>query len=204
MTDSETGRVPCRVGVNYTIWERYGDRLARLQEACPHVPIGGRDGGTSPRAVEHKWRDEWGCLWHFPGMGLDGVVVDHPLASWDRMDRWAPPSATERVEAIRRQAAKKEPGARVEQAGTEHGFIFLRLTYLRGFENFMVDVASDDPRLYELRDRVADYWHAVIQAHLDCGATHLGAADDLGLQDRLPISPAAWRKIGRASWRERG
>ncbi|MDP6111735.1 MAG: uroporphyrinogen decarboxylase family protein [Planctomycetota bacterium] len=194
-SEPSPGIVPCRAGINYTIWERYEDRLDKLVEECPHVRIGGKEGAKSSRASEHKHRDEWGCLWHFPGMGLDGQVIEAPLDSWDKFDAWEPPSSAERVTAIREAAEERPADAPAPGAGTEHGFIFLRLTYLRGWDNFMLDVAEDSPRLYELRDIVADYWYALTEAHLDCGATHLGAADDLGMQDRLPISPASWRKL---------
>ena len=189
------GIVPCNAGINYTIWEKHGDRLEKLKEECPHVSIGGKDGADSPRAKEHKHRDDWGCLWHFPGMGLDGQVIEHPLDSWDKFDAWEPPSAEERVKEIRKAAEERPADTPPPGAGTEHGFLFLRMTYLRGFDNFMVDVAEDSPNLYKLRDIVADYWYALAEAHLDCGATHLGSADDLGMQDRLPISPASWRKV---------
>ena len=185
------GIVPCWVGINYTIWERHQARLEKLQQECPHIPLSGKDGGNTPRAVEHKSRDEWGCLWHFPGMGLDGVVVEHPLDTWDKLDAWEPPSPAERIAALRNTPEDQRPRG----VGTEHGFLFLRLTYLRGFDNFMVDAGEDNPKLYELRDLVTDYWYDLVNAHLDCGATHVNAADDLGLQYQLPVSPSMWRKL---------
>ena len=185
--------VPCRVSINYTIWERYGERLEKLQQECAHVNVNPRVGLDSPRVVEHKSRDAWGCLWHYPGMGLDGQVIEHPLDSWEKLMTWQPPTAP--VEAI-----KKSVGPR--QAGLEHGFLFLRLTYLRGFENFMVDVAEENQNLYELRDVVTDYWYQVTKARLDCGATHVSGGDDLGLQDRLPISPDAWRKLIKPAYEQ--
>jgi len=183
------------VGINYTIWERYEDRLDRLRQSCPHVHIAGKPGGDNPRSVEHTSRDAWGCLWHYPGMGLDGVVVEHPLAAWSNLERWRPPSIEERLDAIREIAAEHPSGTPFPAAGLEHGFLFLRLTYLRGFQEFMLDVAEDSPKLYELRDTVSEYWYRVAEAHLDRGATRVNAGDDLGLQDRLPISPDAWRKL---------
>jgi hypothetical protein len=185
------GIVPCWVGINYTIWERHQARLEKLQQECPHIPLSGKDGGNTPRAAEHQSRDEWGCLWHFPGMGLDGVVVEHPLDTWDRRDTWKPPSPAERIAALRNTPEDQRPRG----VGTEHGFLFLRLTYLRGFDNFMVDAGEDNPKLYELRDLVTDYWYDLVNAHLDCGATHVNAADDLGLQNQLPVSPSMWRKL---------
>ena len=198
MTDGtqQPGFVRCRVSINPLYWDEYGDRLQALREACPRVQLDGEQQRGSPRAKEHRWRDEWGCLWHFPGMYLDGAVVEHPLASWDDFDDWQPPDVGPRVEAIHKQAEEARAAGRpVAGAGFEHGFLFLRLTYLRGFNNFMLDVADEDPRLFELRDIVTDYWLAVAQAHLDCGATHIGGGDDLGIQDRLPISPASWRAL---------
>jgi len=186
-----SGIVPCGVGINYTIWERYEERLEKLQQECPHVSVGGKAGKDSPRAVEYKNRDAWGCLWHYPGMGLDGQVIEHPLDNWEKFDTWAPPSAAEHVEAIKKAPEDKRP----RSVGLEHGFLFLRLTYLRGFNNFMLDVAEANPKLYELRDIVADYWYEITKVHLDYGAKHVGAGDDLGMQDRLPISPDSWRKL---------
>ena len=205
--NSASGIVPCGVGINYTIWERYEERLEKLQRGCPHVQIGGKAGKDSPRSVEHKNRDAWGCLWHYPGMGLDGQAIEHPLDNWEEFETWQPPSAAEHVEAIKKTPEEKQS----RHAGLEHGFLFLRLTYLRGFDNFMIDVAEENPKLYELRDIVADYWYEITKAHLDCGAKHVGGGDDLGMQDRLPISPDSWRKLIKPAYsrifglaRERG
>ena len=198
---SRAGIVPCHAGINYTIWDQYAERLEKLREECPHVGLGGGAGKDSPRAKEHKQRDAWGCLWHYPGMGLDGQVIEHPLDDWDKFESWEPPSAAERVETIRKEAEeKKRAGEQPLGASLEHGFLFLRLTYLRGFENFMVDVAEESPKLYELRDIVTDYWQQVTKAHFDCGGKSISGGDDLGLQDRLPISPGAWRKLLKPSY----
>jgi len=204
---SQPGLVPCWVGINYTIWERHDDRLDKLQQECPAISIGGKDGGNTPRAVAHKSRDEWGCLWHFPGRGLDGVVIEHPLDAWDKLGAWEPPSPARRIAALQELPADQSP----RSVGTEHGFIFLRLTYLRGFDNFMIDAGEGNPKLYELRDLVADYWYDLIKAHLDRGATSVSAADDLGLQHSLPVSPATWRRLLKPAYarifglaRERG
>ncbi|MBN1669409.1 MAG: hypothetical protein JXR37_00135 [Kiritimatiellae bacterium] len=197
-TETETrapGLVSCGVSINYTYWAAHEGRLDRLQQECPHVTLGGRQNKNHPRAVEHTERDAWGCLWHYPGLYLDGQVIEHPLDSWEKFAHWRPPSAAERVDRIRTEAARARLENRKLNAQLEHGFLFLRLSYLRGFENFMIDVAEENPKIYELRDIVADYWYDVTKAYLDNGATHVGGGDDLGHQDRLPISPAAWRKL---------
>jgi uroporphyrinogen-III decarboxylase len=134
-------------------------------------------------------------------MYLDGQVIEYPLDSWEKFNTWQPPSAAERVRAIREEAERSPEQRPFRHASLEHGFLFLRLTYLRGFENFMIDVAEDNPKLFELRDIVADYWYEIAKAHLDCGAKHVSGGDDLGAQDRLPISPNSWRKLIKPAYR---
>lgn len=196
-----SGIVPCSVGINYTIWESYEERLNKLQQECPHIPLSGKAGKDSQRSVEYKHRDAWGCLWHFPGMGLDGQVIEHPLDTWEKLETWKPPSSAEHVAAIRKEAEKLPLEQRPRHASLEHGFLFLRLTYLRGFDNFMLDIGEDNPKIYELRDVVADYWYEVTKARIECGARYIGGGDDLGMQDRLPISPESWRKLIKPAYR---
>ena len=76
-----------------------------------------------------------------------------------------------------------------------HGFFYMLLFYLRGFDNLMVDLGSDDPRLHRLIDIVVDYNVAVMRRNLEAGAEIMYMGEDLGIQDRLPMSPAMWRKF---------
>ena len=182
------GTVPCSAVVSNDIWKAHWDRLEALQLECPNVPIGGQVRKRPALTFDHTDTDAWGCLWHYPGRGLSGQVVEHPLESWDNLPNWEPPDITQRIGETR-----SRPEA--PTIGLEHGFLFLRLTYLRGFENFMMDVAEEDPRLYELRDTVAEYWYEVTKAQLEEGARHVSAGDDLGAQHRLLIAPDAWRRL---------
>jgi hypothetical protein len=83
--------------------------------------------------------------------------------------------------------------------GFPHGFMYLRLSDLRGFEEIMIDFAEEPPELEMLIGVVLEY-------NLRQGARRLaemrsrgekGAivvfGDDLGTQHALPISPEKWR-----------
>lgn len=192
------------VGVHYAIWDRYPERLAGLQRECPHVSIGGAEGKNSPQVAEHKTRDIWGCLWHHPGGGIVGQVVEHPLDDWAKFKTWQPPSPDTAIAEIQKKAAERKDSDPNEawHGSLDHNFVFLRLGDLRGFDNYMMDVADENPMLYELRDIVTDYWCRITKAYLDCGAVLVGAGDDLGMQDRLPISPSAWRKLVKPAYRK--
>ena len=136
--------------ISNTIWKNHSQRVEELVSSCPHVQIGGKTVKRPDRYVAHSERDEWGCLWAYPGNGLDGQVVEHPLVSWDKLPAWRPPSASDRLGAMCKD------GEIPSVVKLQHGFLFLRLTYLRGFENAMVDIAEEDHRLYELRDLVSE------------------------------------------------
>ena len=192
------------VPIHYCFWDRYSERLERLQQECPHVNMGFNPNQDVNEVfkVEHKTRDVWGCLWHHPGGGIVGQVVEHPLDDWAKFKEWQVPSPDGIIADIREKAAARLDSDPNEawHGGLDHNFVFLRLGDLRGFDNFMADVAEENPMLYELRDMVVDYWCQITKAHLDCGAVMVGAGDDLGMQDRLPISPNAWRKLMKPAY----
>lgn len=199
------GRVDCRVGVNPLIWQEDSELMESVTRECNAVTVVMSPPEDSPRGRAHHWTDAWGCTWHFPGKYLDGVVEGHPLSDWGGLSSWSPPDGDARAAEI--LAACSGEGGSVRPArggsyGVEHGFLFLRLTYLRGFTEAMIDIAMEDPRLFELRDVVADYWLKVVSAYCECGAGRVTFGDDLGLQDRLPMSPDQWRKLIKPAYAE--
>lgn len=78
--------------------------------------------------------------------------------------------------------------------------MFMRLYYLRGFENLMVDMATDEPRLRELIRVVENYNVAVIARYIEAGIEYFRTGEDLGMQTALPVSPAMWRKFVKPSY----
>jgi len=188
------GIVRSRVSITYPVWKRYGEKLDWLEGFSPHVSVG------ISRSPSHKAysesTDRWGCHWIYPLEALDGQCIGHPIASWSDLARYKPPDpddftdwgkAKENVER-----AKSQGG--VAWGHTDHGFIYLRLTYLRGFENFMLDVAEGRPELDELIGIVENYWFEVVKRWVEIGVDAIGFGDDLGLQHSLPISPDSWRR----------
>ena len=89
----------------------------------------------------------------------------------------------------------KEREGKLKSGFVEHGFLYLRLTYLRGFENFMVDVGEKRRELKELIRMVANYWCEVVKRWIDLGVEIIYFGDDLGHQNSLPISPSSWREL---------
>lgn len=65
----------------------------------------------------------------------------------------------------------------------------------------MIDFAEENPNLYRLIEIIEDYWLKVIKKWIETGVDTIGFGDDLGLQNSLPISPSAWRKYIKPSFK---
>ncbi|MEW6754192.1 MAG: uroporphyrinogen decarboxylase family protein [Candidatus Latescibacterota bacterium] len=193
--------VRSHVAITYPVWKEFGSRLDWLEGFSPHVHAGiSRTPGRQAYAEE---TDRWGCRWIYPLESLDGQCIGHPLASYEDLAAWRPPDPAEFTdwEQARRGVAQAHQEGRPYCGGTDHGFVFLRLTYLRGFHRLMLDVAEERPELDRLIGIVEGYWLGVVERWVEAGVDEVSFGDDLGLQERLPISPQAWRRHLKPSYR---
>jgi hypothetical protein len=133
-------------------------------------------GGTYV-AGEHV--DVWGCVWSNIATGHESIVTGHPVPTREAVHTLQVPQ---------------------EDVGFRHGFMYLRLGDLRGFEELMVDFAEEAPELQQLIEVVLAYNLRQVDVKLAELAAqeerprivHFG--DDLGMQTSLPVSPEKWRK----------
>jgi hypothetical protein len=157
---------------------RYREELDNITADHPVIfgePIQGqRDydavGGTY-REGAHV--DAWGCVWSNLHEGFEAIVMGHPIATRESLHSYKPPA----------------PGA-----GIPHGFMWLRLADLRGFEQIMVDFAEEPPELQELIDMVLQYNMGEVENNIRNSRDIAYFGDDLGTQFSLAISPKQWRK----------
>jgi hypothetical protein len=205
----------CDVGLLPATWMKYREGLEELVLAHPRIFRGYRKGSRDFDAISDplfepgRHTDCWGAVWNNVERGLSSLVVEHPLTDWAAMDgyRWPDPLTDDVFgprrdwgEIERSMAEAKSRGDLARGGGLQHGFMYMRLYYLRGFENLMIDIATDEPRLWELIEKVEQYNAAVIARYVELGAEYMSFGDDLGLQRSLPISPAAWRKYVKPSY----
>lgn len=184
----------------YQVWQEFGERLKWLENFSPYVSVG-IDRKPS-RPAGSRAADVWGCQWTYPLESHDGQCLGHPISSWDNLQSYQPPDPDEYTDwkQAEKNIEKAKSEGRVAHGGTDHGFIYLRLTYLRGFRNLMLDVADQRPELDELVGIIEDYWLRVVDRWIELGVDAIGFGDDLGLQYALPISPAAWRRYIKPSY----
>ncbi len=162
-------------------WMKYREALDEIIARHP-VLFGeqgqGRDydavGGTY---VQGDHVDVWGCVWSNVYTGMEAIVTGHPVPT--------------RAAVHTLQIPEKD-------AGIPHGFMYLRLGDLRGFEELMLDIAEDAPELQMLIDKVLAYNLRQVKIRLENLAGSdpqiLYFGDDLGMQTSLPMSPRKWRK----------
>jgi len=196
-----SGIVRCLTCINGFLWDEDPKFYERLKEEAADVDV--TASRLPEREKENFRRDAWGCLWHYPGRYLDGQAVEHPLDDWGKLKDFRVPSPddyTQWAEAGKGIQEAKRNGT-LAGGGVEHGFLYLKMTYLRGFQNFMIDLAERRDELYQLRDMIADYWVAVVKNWVELGVDIIRFGDDLGHQNALPMSPATWREFLKPAFR---
>lgn len=208
---------PCNVGLMPATWIKYREDLEQVVLAHPRIFPGYKKGSTdfdfkqfdNPLYEFGQHTDCWGTVWNNIERGLDSHPVGFPLEDWAKLEHYTPPDPLkddiwgprdwEGVQSTLDRA--KASGNLAAGGGLPHGFMYMRLFYLRRFENLMMDMATDDPRLQAIIQMVEDYNREVIRKCLDLGAEMIGVGEDLGLQDSLPMSPDTWRKFIKPSYR---
>ncbi|MGC8805108.1 MAG: uroporphyrinogen decarboxylase family protein, partial [Candidatus Ratteibacteria bacterium] len=143
-------------------------------------------------------------LWIYPMDYLDGQVIEHPLDDWSKLKNYIPPDPEKYTdwEKVKKDVQDAKNKGILASGGIDHGFFFLLITYMRGYENAMIDFAEDNKNLYQLIEMIENYWMKVIEKWIDLGVDLIGFGDDLGLQNSLPISPVAWRKYIKPSYKK--
>ena len=198
--------IPCFVRFANATWHKYREDLEEVVLRHP-VLFGNYEKGSTdfdrlgPHDREGEYyTDKWGCVWYNTHGGLEGQVVGHPLADWQALETLRVPDPltegddgyAESWEASAERVRKTKQQGEVASGGG--GRFFDRLQFLRGFENLMLDFATDPPELRRLLDILLDFNMAIIHKVLSLGVDRMSFHGDIGTQTGLMFSPAAFRK----------
>ena len=146
------------------------------------------------------YSDAWLCVWETTDDGITGSVTQHPLSDWDALQSYAPPdpAQTNGMAAIDWSKIKdkifkaKEKG-KFGVGSLEHGHAFMRLSYLRGYENLLLDMTDGEKKLWQLIDIVESFSLEIVQRYIDCGVAMMRYPEDLGMQLGPMLSPGQFR-----------
>lgn len=159
--------------------KKNGDAIRKIAAKYPEL-LGNHwleydyDKSLPPSYRYGSFTDAWGCVWSNEQEGMESYVTGHPLANREDI------------------LGLKVPETDI---GLPHGFMYLRLLDLRGFEEAMMDFAEECDELQILIDKVCDY--NVRQMRLICEKRNspiIHVGDDLGMQSGLAVGAVKWRK----------
>ena len=185
--------------------------MARFPEFFPNFKPGQIDyakyGDGSCDITE---QDAWGYKWHYKMHGIEGCVIDPPLDDWSKFDTWKAPDSDLWLDRggkrdwpaeFNRIAENKKNGV-ITRGSLVHGFLFLRLQYLMGFENLMVNMAEEEPKLFELIDIIDRENLKITEKYCNAGVDIMEVPEDLGAETSMIISKEMFRKYIAPSYRK--
>jgi len=196
--------VPVVFWINPACWHHYPpDALHKLVSNHPllfpdpsslAVPLAPWERAGKP------YVDSWGCTWETTDDGITGSVIRHPLADWETLESLTPPDPGQTNgmapidwRDIKEKIANIRHNGEIPVGSLEHGHAFLRLSYLRGYEQLLYDMADGDRRLRRLIEMVEAFSLGIVQRYVDLGAAMMRYPEDLGMQRGPMLSPAHFR-----------
>ena len=200
--------IPMIFWINPACWHHYGREVLLELMGSHRVLFPDFKGQGEPEPeltpVERAaapYTDAWGCVWQTTDDGITGAVTGHPLWDWSKLDEFVPPNPelTNGVMDIH-WAEVKDRIITAESNGNhyvgslEHGHGFQRLSYLRGYENLLLDMADNESGLWRLIEMVEAFNSEIVRRYLDLGVGMMRYPDDLGMQVGPMLSPEQFRR----------
>ena len=181
--------IPTTVGLLPAFWIRRGREAEELVRRFPQFfpegySVDWSDPGTiahgTYRAGEHI--DEWGCVWSNVNEGMEAIVTGHPIRSEE--------------DVFNLQIPKNRDGR------LPHGFMYLRLLDLCGFDNAMYMFGDEDEAIETLVAKVLEYNVNQVEAVIDDFGGLAVFGDDQGTQHGLAIGLDRWRRYLKPCYRK--
>lgn len=205
--------VPCLVGFSPLTWKVHRRDLESIVLDHPRIFPEHKEGGVDfdwmPLAYRdgEPYRDNWGCVWRNTYEGLEGQVVEHPLADWRALPDYRPPDPLTKTERgdrdwseTAREVAQRKAQGLLTWGSCER--LFDRLYFLRGFNSLMLDFATHDPHLPALIRMLTEHELTLVRSWLELDVDVIRFHTDIGTQRSLMISPATFRQYVRPMFSE--
>ena len=212
--------IPCWMQLAPIAWKHHGHALEDLVASHPllfpgFTPGGIKDFNRMPVGYRkgELMTDKWGCKRLCLEDGIAGQAVSNPLADWDALPAYVPPDPLQgSLDEITqghwaflhgRDVPLTWPEAEIEfRARRSRGELVIgdgeklldRLYFLRGFENLMIDFATEPPELDRLLAILLAYELRLVDKWLSIGVDAISFHTDFATQTDLMISPRSFRR----------
>jgi uroporphyrinogen decarboxylase len=201
--------IPVSMGIGNSCWTHY-DRHELWEHMADHpilFPDFVRPGDSwTPsyvpwRRADKPYTDSWGCVWNTTEDGITGGVVEHAIPDWSKLTTYIPPSPENHNgwggidwNEIRGALETAHNLGHLAAGSLRHGHTFLTLTYIRGYEHAIYDMADNEPALRSLLSIIEAFNLGLVQRFLDAGIDWMGYPEDLGMQCGPMLSPTYFEK----------
>lgn len=180
--------IPVSIGLLPAMWMKYGKELQKIVDEYPQF-FGGLkmdldrvEENLSPSYRKGVFVDEWNCVWHNEHAGNEAIVVGHPVKTEEDVFNLKIPACRD--------------------GRLPHGFMYLRLLDLCGFENAMIWFGEEEDTIKTLIDKVLEYNLYQVAAILPRMGEIVTFGDDLGTQTGLAIGQERWRRYLKPCYRK--
>lgn len=134
--------------------------------------------------------DEWQVQWEYRIFGIQGYPLHSPLANWSAFNGFNFPQLPEFNEDLISEI-KEDYLVKLDYGIS----LFERVQALRGFENTLIDVFTQDSNFIKLTDMLVDWHSQLISKAIRSGIEWFVFGDDWGTQNGLLISPEIFREF---------
>lgn len=140
--------------------------------------------------------DDFGTVWKVTHQGRCGIPVGFPIAEdWSNYKDFVWPVFGAGVPKYRLYSGHMTGTSESYYARGAWITFFEQMQQLHGFEATLVDLMTERPEIYQLRDDLLEFNLDWIDRWLEMEYQGLGLADDWGSQNSLLVSPAIWRSF---------
>ncbi len=149
---------------------------------------------------EPRYVDPWGITWartpYSDGAGSYTEMVERPLAGDDaKLSSYRPPDPEEPEQYREAEMLIARYGKTHSIVGGVLGSVFEGPWYLRGLDQFLADLLVNKDYAGALMDMVAEFHLKAGLRLIRMGCDLILAGDDVGIQDRMLISPELFREF---------
>lgn len=171
-----------------------------LDEDMLLTSVGWVNGYYQPgyQAVD-QYQDEWGVTWKCIeyetafGKGKYTEPGGHPLARLEALETYHPPDPNRPEIYAEAERVLREYRQEYWIVGVTPTTIFETAWALRGYDQLMIDLASDPETAQRILDIPFAYHKTVTQRLARLGVDMIWLGDDVGAQNAMLMSPRMWR-----------
>jgi len=193
----DTDIVPWHISMTGPAWRKFVEHVG---EGDPQEVPGNHLYGVSGKGVNGMkeerpgfFRDEFGVLWDRTVDQDIGNPCEMPLADGRLGDyEWPDPADPRRFEGMDESIERGRDRFLISGLGFS---LFERAWTLRGMQNLLMDMVTNEDFVHELMDTICEWNMAYVGRLLEFPIDAVYFGDDWGQQQGLIMGPQLWRKF---------